>query len=113
MPDELSQCGALAGQCELSVAVQAAHAPLGRQRGAAPVQAVVLPAEHWPQAPEGWQAGVAPPQSASPAQARQTCAVTLHTGVVPPHWASDVQATQVPGPTSHAGVAPPQRERLL
>jgi hypothetical protein len=46
---------------------------------------VVLPAEHWPQAPEGWQAGVAPPQSLSPAQARQAWTDVSQTGVVPPH----------------------------
>jgi hypothetical protein len=45
----------------------------------------VLASEHWPQAPEGWQAGVAPPQSPSAAQARQVCVATLHTGMVPPH----------------------------
>jgi hypothetical protein len=45
----------------------------------------VLVAEHWPQAPVGWQAGAEPPHSLSPAQARQVCVVVLHTGVVPPH----------------------------
>ena len=32
---------------------------------------LALPSEHWPQAPDGWQAGVAPPHSLSPVQARQ------------------------------------------
>jgi uncharacterized protein (DUF2237 family) len=54
-----------------------------------------LVAEHWPQAPDGWQAGVAPPHSLSPAHARQLCVVVLHTGVAPPHCAFDVQATQI------------------
>jgi hypothetical protein len=41
-------------------------------------------AEHWPQAPEGSQAGVAPPQSASLAQLRQRPVAVLQTGWVPP-----------------------------
>jgi hypothetical protein len=60
------------------------------------VQALALLAEHWPQAPDDSQAGVAPPHSPSLAQARQTCVVVLHTGVVTPHCAFDVQGTQVP-----------------
>jgi hypothetical protein len=51
--------------------------------------------EHWPQAPHGSQAGVAPPHSPSAAQARQLCVVVLQTGALPPHWAFEVQATQV------------------
>jgi hypothetical protein len=70
------------------------------------VHFVALEAEHWPQAPLAWQAGVAPPQSASPAQARQVCAATLHTGVVPPHWAFEVQFTHVPVATLQAGMTP-------
>ena len=53
-------------------------------------------AEHWPHAPDGWQAGVAPPHSPSPAQPRQVCVAVLHTGVVPPHWAFVRHGTQVP-----------------
>jgi hypothetical protein len=63
--------------------------------GVAPEHWAELVAEHWPQAPDGWQAGAAPPHSLSPAQARQLCVVVLHTGVAPPHWAFDVQATQL------------------
>jgi len=55
-----------------------------------------LVAEHWPQAPDASQAGVAPPHSPSAAQARQACVAVLQTGVVPPHWAFDVHGTQVP-----------------
>jgi hypothetical protein len=55
-----------------------------------------LVAEHCPHEPEGWQAGIAPPHSPSPAQARQVCAVVLQTGVAPPHCALDVQGTQAP-----------------
>ena len=62
----------------------------------APVQRVLLPSEHWPQAPEGSQAGVVPPHSPSPPQPRQVCVAALQTGVVPPHCTFDVQETQVP-----------------
>jgi hypothetical protein len=55
-----------------------------------------LVAEHWPQAPPGWQAGVAAGHSASAAQARQAWVAVLQTGVVPPHWAFDVHGTHVP-----------------
>jgi hypothetical protein len=74
--------------------------------GVAPVQAVLLLAEHWPQAPELWQAGVAPPHSPSPAQARQMWVAVLQTGLVPPHSALVMQLTQVPVGTSQAGVVP-------
>jgi hypothetical protein len=77
-----------------------------RQSGFAPEHWPVLPAEHWPHAPLGWQAGVAPPHSPSPAHARQTCAATLHTGVVPPHSAFELQLTHVPAATLQAGIAP-------
>ena len=56
---------------------------------------VAFDSEHWPHAPVGWQAGVAPPHSPSPAHARQVCVVVLHTGVVPEHCAFDVHGTQV------------------
>jgi len=59
------------------------------------VQALALVAEHWPQAPDDSQAGVAPPHSPSLAQARQACVVVLQTGVAPPHCAFDVHGTQV------------------
>src|SRR6185312_711576 len=63
-----------------------------------PPQAVTLLAEHWPQAPVGSQAGVAPPQSLSRAQARQTCVPPSQMGVIPPHWALLTHETQVPLP---------------
>ncbi len=72
----------------------------------APEHLLALVAEHWPQAPDGWQAGVEPLHSLSPPQGRQRCVAVLHTGVVPPHCALEVQGTQVPLPVSHAGVAP-------
>ena len=44
--------------------------------GIDPLQRVVFVAEQTPQAPDGWQAGVAPaPQSPSPPQPRQVCVV--------------------------------------
>jgi hypothetical protein len=88
-PDAVSQRGAAAGQCETSAAVQAAQAPLERQ------------------------IGVAPPHSASDAQARQVCAVPSQTGEVPPHWAFERQPTQVPDKVLQTGTAPPHRVALL
>jgi hypothetical protein len=73
----------------------------------------VLPSEHSPQAPVGWQAGVVPPHSPSAAQARQVCVAVLHTGVVPPHCAFDVHGTQTPAATLQAGVAPMQSVALV
>jgi len=67
-----------------------------RQSGVPPAQRSELPAEHWPQAPPGWQAGVAPPHSPSPLQARQLCDAGSQTGVAPPQSASTMQGTQVP-----------------
>ena len=67
-----------------------------KQNGVVPVQALALVAEHWPQAPDDWQAGVAPPHSPSPLQARQAWVAVLHTGAVPLHWAFDTQGTHVP-----------------
>jgi hypothetical protein len=77
------------------------------------VQSAVFVVEHWPQAPDPWQAGVAPLHSLSPAQARQTCALVLQTGVTPPHSAFEMQFTQVPLPTLHAGIDPVQRVVLV
>jgi hypothetical protein len=57
---------------------------------------VLLLAEHWPQEPEPWQAGVAPPHSLSPVQARQVWKATSQTGVAPEQSASARQRTQVP-----------------
>jgi hypothetical protein len=56
---------------------------------------VALVAEHWPQAPLPWQAGVALGHSASEPQARQAWVVVLQTGVVPLHCASETHGTQV------------------
>jgi hypothetical protein len=54
-----------------------------------------LVAEHCPQAPPGWQAGVDPPHSLSAPQARHAWVVVLQIGVAPPHCAFDVHGTQV------------------
>ena len=77
------------------------------------MQRALFAAEHSPHAPLGWQAGVAPPHSPSPAQARQALLARSHTGVAPPHCAFEVQATQTPRPTSQAGVAPLQRAAFV
>jgi hypothetical protein len=88
-PFEVSQRGVAAAQCETSVAVQAAHAPVGRQ------------------------IGVAGPHSALDAQARQDREVPSHTGLVPAHSLLVRQPTQLPGVGSQTGVAPVQRVALL
>jgi len=79
----------------------------------APLHWLALPSEHWPQAPDGWHAGVAPPHSPSPAQARHVCVARLHTGVVPPHCALDVHGTHVAVATLQTGVAPEHSEALV
>jgi hypothetical protein len=56
----------------------------------------VLVAEHWPQAPDAWQAGVDPPHSLSPPQPRQLCEPPSQIGVVPLQSALAVQRTQMP-----------------
>ena len=88
-PDEVSHLGMAAAQCDVSVAVQAAQAPVGKQMGAPAGQSAVLP------------------------QGRQVWLAPSHTGVVPPHCALDTQATQVPEPVSQTGVASWQRVVLL
>jgi hypothetical protein len=72
-----------------------------------------LPAEHWPQAPDGWHAGVVAPQSPSAAHGRQVWVAGLHAGVVPEHCALETQATHIAAGTSQTGVAPAQRLALL
>jgi hypothetical protein len=108
-----SQIGA-DGVVQSLSARQATQVPLVvSQSGVVPVQADALVDEHWPQAPDGSQAGVDPPHSPSPAQARQAWVAVLQTGVAPPHWLLLVQPTQVPDGTSQAGVDPPQAAALL
>ena len=56
--------------------VQETQVPVdGLQPETGPLHLVVLVAEQTPQTPLGWQAGVAPPQSASDPQPRQACVV--------------------------------------
>jgi hypothetical protein len=62
--------------------------------------------EHWPHAPLGSQAGVAPPQLASVVQPTQACVVALQTGVTPPQFAFVKQPTQVPAAVLQTGLAP-------
>jgi len=107
-----SQSGVTAGQSPS--ARQVTQLPLGAwHSGRAPVHCAVLVAEHWPQAPPGWQAGVEPPHSLSPAHARHMWVLTLQTGVAPPHSAFELQLTQVPFATLHAGIAGLQRVVLV
>jgi hypothetical protein len=60
------------------------------------VQASEFPAEHWPHAPDDWQAGVDPPHSLSPVHARQVWNATSHTGVAPEQSALARHGTQIP-----------------
>jgi hypothetical protein len=93
---------------------QPTQVPAGAsQTGVAPVHAAALVLEHAPQAPDGSQAGVAPPQSASPAHARHVCVVVLQTGFVPPHWAFVVHDAQVPVAASQAATGPVHFEAFV
>jgi hypothetical protein len=94
--------------------MQFTHVPLATlHAGIDPLHRVVLVAEQTPHAPVGWQAGVAPPpQSPSPAQARQLCDVGSQTGVVPEQSAFARQATQVPADVRQSGVPPVQRSEF-
>jgi len=85
-------------------------AVLVSQTAVVPVHWLVLVAEHWPQAPDAWQAGVAPLQSLSPPQARQAWVPPSQIGVVPPQFAFVRQATQTLGDAlvRQYGVAPLQ-----
>jgi hypothetical protein len=90
-----------------ALAVHRTHVPVvASQTGVPPTHCDVFPGEHWPQAPEGWHAGAAPPQSTSPAHARQVCVVPLHTGVAPLQSALAVHRTHVPAVVSQTGVLP-------
>jgi hypothetical protein len=89
-------------------AVQPTQAPVeARHADVEPVHFEVFVAEHTPQEPEGWHAGVAPLQSTSPAHGRHACVAGLHTGALPPQSAFAMQPTQDPVETRHTGVAPP------
>jgi hypothetical protein len=102
-----SQIGVVPEQSAL--ATQRTQVPeLTSQTGVAPVHTTALPAEHWPQRPFGWQAGVAPPHSLSPPQARQVRKAGSQIGVVPPQSALARQPTQDFVPVLQTGVAPEQ-----
>ncbi len=86
---------------------QVPHVPLDTSHsGVVPVHLLAFVAEQTPQAPLGWQAGAAPPQSPSPVHPRQMRAVVLQTGVEPEHCAFVRQVPHVPLDTSHSGVVP-------
>jgi hypothetical protein len=88
-------------------AVQRTHVPfVVRQTGVAPVHFDTLPAEHWPHDPVGSHAGVAPPQSTSPAHARHVFVSVLQMGVIPLQSAFAVQRTQLPVAALQTGVPP-------
>ena len=87
------------------------HVPvLASQSGVAPEHSLALVAEHWAQAPPGWQAGVAPPHSPSASQMRQLWLVGSHTGWAAAHCPSTRQLTHSPDAASHRGVVPAQAD---
>jgi hypothetical protein len=99
---------------QVAFATQATHVPaVTSQAGVAPVHFEAFVAEHAPQAPFAWQAGVAPPHSPSPAQGRQAWSAWLQTGVVPEQSALPTQPTQPPVATLHTGVVPVHFEALV
>jgi hypothetical protein len=83
------------------------------QTGVAPVHCVLFVAEQTPQAPEGSQAGVAPPQSPSTVHALHVCVMPLQIGVVPLQSAFAVHPTHIPVVVSHTGVAPEHLETFV
>lgn len=93
---------------------QPTHTPAATlQSGVAPAHCVWLVAEHWPQAPLGWQAGVAPLQLASLVHGPQVCVPVLQTGVVPPQSALERHCTQVKLGRLQRSVAPLQLASLV
>ena len=92
-----------------ALAVQRTHTPVVvSHTGAPPVHCVAFPTEHCPQAPVGSQAGVVPPHSPSPPQARQLKKDGSQMGVVPAQSAFARQPTHVFVAVLHSGVPPPQ-----
>jgi hypothetical protein len=120
-----------------ALAVQRTHVPDPvSHTGVEPVHSTALPAEHWPHAPPGWQAGVDPPHSPSPPHARHVrndgsqmgveppqsalarqpthdLVEVLHTGVGPEHCVLFKHCTQLAVDVSQTGVAPPHRPMLV
>ena len=95
------------GPLQSAAARQPTQAPAtALQTGVAPVHADTFWAEHWPQAPLGWQAGVDPPQSPSLEHVRQVWVARSQAGVDPVQSEFATQVTQRPVPASQAGVAP-------
>ena len=112
---EVLQTGFPPLHCALSV--HPTHVPVATSQTASGlVHCVCCVAEHWPQAPLGWQAGVAPEQSASLAHARHE--PPSQVGVRPPqsaevvHWTQALSLAQrgVPPSARHVpqAIVPPQ-----
>ena len=76
--------------------------------GVAPEHALLFVAEQAPHAPLAWQAGAAPPQSPSAAQARHVCVAPPQVGVRPLQSALATQVTQAPEAVLHREVEPVQ-----
>ena len=101
------QIGVVPPHCALEVHETQLPAPV-LQTGVAPKHWAELPVEHWPHAPHGSQAGVVPPHSLSPPQARQVRKAGSQTGVAPPQSALATHPTQLLVVVLHTGVAPEQ-----
>ena len=56
----------------------------------------MLESEHWPHAPDGWQAGAAAPHSPSFVQARHVWVVPSQNGLPPAQSAEATHPTHVP-----------------
>jgi hypothetical protein len=86
--------------------------PAVSHSGVFPVHWETLPAEHWPQVPEAWQAGLevegqarAAPEPLSPLQPAQVPAAVSHSGVFPAHWEALPAEHWVHAPEAwHAGL---------
>jgi hypothetical protein len=102
------QTGVVPPHWELDV--HATHMPIETlHAGVVLTHSERLVEEHWPQAPLGSQAGVAPPHAASLVQPRQVCVPTSQTGAAAPQSALPRHATHTPFVISQRGVAPVQR----
>jgi hypothetical protein len=99
---------------------------------------VAFPAEHWPHAPDGWQAGavadivhspsppharhvrndgshtgVVPEQSPFARHPTHSFVEVLQKGVVPEHWLDNKHCTHVAVVVSQTGVAPEHRPMFV
>jgi hypothetical protein len=106
-----SQTGALPPHWAFDVHATHRAAVVSHTGRLVPAHFVAFVAEHWPQAPFIWQAGLLDGHCASFVHGTHTFAEQM--GVLPPHWAFDVHATHMPVVVLHAAVAPVHIVRLV